>query len=136
MIMNTKNFLKRWHKCVQNRDQKLLHELLAPDAVFHSPIVWTPQEGRAKAEMYLQGAVFVLANDHFQYSREICEGPHTILEFETVVDGITVQGVDMITWNEQGQITDFKVMIRPLKAIQLVHEKMGRLLAMMGNSGK
>lgn len=132
MKMDTRAYTKRWHACLKNRDQKLLHELLAPDAVFHSPIVWTPQEGRPKVEMYLQGAIFVLGNGSFRYVREVFDGPHCVLEFETEVDGITVQGVDMITWNEAGQIVDFKVMIRPLKAIQLVHEKMGRMLTMMG----
>lgn len=130
--MDTRAFADRWHQCIKDRDQKLLFELLAPDAVFHSPIVWTPQEGKPLVGMYLMGAFYVLANESFHYVRELHDDKHSILEFQTVVDGITIEGVDMLTWNESGQIVDFKVMIRPLKAIQLVHQKMAAALQQFG----
>lgn len=129
--MDIKTNVARWHDCLSNRSPKMLHDLLAPDAVFHSPVVWTPQVGRPLVEMYLQGAFLTLLTDDFKYNREVSEGMCSILEFETVVDGITVQGVDMITWNDAGQIADFKVMIRPLKAIQIVQEKMAEMLERM-----
>lgn len=102
--------------------------LLAEDAVFESPVVHTPQAGRAKAAMYLQGAVVVLNNGTFEYLNEWTAPGSAVLEFTAVIDGITINGVDLVWWNEAGLITRFKVMIRPLKAINLVHQKMGAML--------
>jgi hypothetical protein len=124
--------LAAWHRILKNKDVKGLGELLADDAVFHSPVVHTPQEGKAKTTMYLAGAFHVLGNDSFRYVREVVSGRDAVLEFAVEVDGITVNGVDMIRWNEDGRIVDFKVMLRPLKAINLVHQKMGALLEQMG----
>jgi len=124
--------LESWHRVVATRDVSLLADLLADDAVFHSPVVHTPQAGKAKVLMYLTGAVHVLAGPSFRYVREVVAGNDAVLEFVSEVDGITINGVDMIRWNDDGRIVDFKVMIRPLKAIQLVHEKMGALLAARG----
>ncbi len=102
--------------------------MLAEDAVFHSPILFRPQQGRDLVALYLTGALHVIANPSFHYVREVAEGNDAVLEFETEIDGVHVNGVDLITWNEQGLITDFKVMIRPLKAVNVVQQRMAELL--------
>ena len=120
--------IEAWHRLVQSRDPAALSELLADDVVFHSPVVHTPQRGRQLTELYLRAALKVFFNDSFRYVRELVDGNNAVLEFVVEMDGISVNGVDMISWNEQGRIVDFKVMLRPLKAINLIHEKMGRML--------
>jgi len=102
--------------------------LLAEDAVFHSPVVHTPQRGRTLAAAYLSAAFRVFFNPTFRYVREIVGPSDAMLEFETEIDGIVVNGVDLIKWNATGQIVEFKVMLRPLKAINLIHQRMGAML--------
>ncbi len=121
--------IEKWHNIVRTRDASGLGELLADDVVFHSPVVHTPQVGKAITSVYLAAAVQVFGNEGFRYVREIVGESDAVLEFETEIDGIVINGVDMITWNENGQITEFKVMIRPLKAVNLIHQKMGEMLA-------
>ena len=113
---------------MKERDLQALDALLAPDAVFHSPVVHTPQAGRAITKAYLAAALQVLGNDSFRYAREVRQGQDAVLEFELELDGIHFNGVDMIHWNDQGQITEFKVMVRPLKAINLLQQKMAAML--------
>jgi hypothetical protein len=120
-----------WHQCLAQRDVRALHSLLADDVVFHSPVVHTPQVGKALTTGYLAAAFTVLGNDTFRYVREVVGPSDAVLEFEVIVDGLTVNGVDLIRWNTADQITDFKVMVRPLKAIQMVHAMMGEMLAQM-----
>jgi len=120
--------LETWHRLVRARDPSGLDALLAEDAVFHSPVVHTPQRGRKLTAMYLGAAFRVFCNPTFRYVREIVGPADAMLEFETEIDGILVNGVDIIRWNEGGQITDFKVMLRPLKAINLIHQKMAAML--------
>ncbi|QQS31954.1 MAG: nuclear transport factor 2 family protein [Acidobacteriota bacterium] len=120
--------VKSWHIVVRDRDLRALEALLADDVVFYSPVVHTPQAGKQITAMYLTAAMHVIANNSFRYVREVVGESDAVLEFETEVDGITVNGVDMIHWNAAGQITEFKVMIRPLKAINLIHEKMTAML--------
>jgi hypothetical protein len=120
--------LAAWHAVVQQRDMALLSRLLADDVVFHSPVVHTPQHGKAITLMYLQGAMHVLNTPHFHYVREIVGERDALLEFVTQIDGLHVNGVDLIRWNDAGLINDFKVMVRPLKAINALHQKMGELL--------
>jgi hypothetical protein len=121
--------LETWHRLVRANDASGLRELVAEDAVFHSPVVHAPQHGRKLTVMYLSAAFRVFFNPSFRYVREII-GPHdAMLEFETEIDGILVNGVDIITWNDAGKITAFKVMLRPLKGINVIHQKMGELLA-------
>jgi len=120
--------VKAWHQLIQDRNVAGLDDVLADDAVFHSPIVHKPQQGKALTKLYLTGAFHVLSNTDFRYVREVVSGDHAVLEFETEVDGITVNGVDMIQWNAEGKIVDFKVMIRPLKAVHLLHQKMAEML--------
>lgn len=124
------NTLDVWHDIVRNRDADRLDEVLAEDCVFISPIVHTPQEGRALTRFYLTGALNVF-NDSFQYVKEVVAGPYAVLEFTCEVDGITVNGVDIMTFNEAGLIVEFKVMVRPLKAVNLLHAKMKAMLEQM-----
>ncbi len=121
--------LAAWHRIVERRQLSGLDALLADDVVFHSPVVHTPQRGKALTQQYLHAAFHVFFNDSFRYVREVSGADDAVLEFEVSIDGIVVNGVDMLHWNAQGQITEFKVMLRPLKAIQLIHQKMGALLA-------
>ena len=119
-----------WHAYMEGGgDPQALRDLLAEDAVFHSPVVHTPQAGRDKVFAYLHAASHVLGGDDFRYLREIVDRDQAMLEFATTLDGIQINGVDIITWNSDGKISDFKVMVRPLKAINKVWEKMGEMLA-------
>ena len=120
--------LTRWHEVVAARDPRLLAGLLAEDATFHSPIVHRPQEGRDLVTLYLTGAMHVLGNDTFRYVREVVGDSDAVLEFVAEVDGVHINGVDMISWDRANQITDFKVMLRPMRAIELVRDKMAELL--------
>jgi SnoaL-like domain len=123
--MNNISTLTKWHELVANRDVRNLPGLIAEDATFHSPVVHTPQQGRDLTVVYLSAAFHVFFNETFRYVREVTGPRDAVLEFETEIDGIRVNGVDMIRWNDAGQIVDFKVMLRPLKAINLIHQKMG-----------
>lgn len=126
--------MDRWHKVIETRDAALLNDLLSPDAVFESPVVHTPQVGREITARYLLAAFSVLNNDSFHYLGRWDAERSCVLEFATEIDGITINGVDMIHWNEAGQITRFKVMVRPLKAINLLHQKMGAMLMSMSGA--
>ena len=120
--------LAHWHRVVAARDPLLLADLLAEDATFHSPIVHRPQEGRDLVTLYLTGAMHVLGNDTFRYVREVVGDSDAVLEFVAEVDGVHINGVDMISWDRANRITDFKVMLRPMRAIELVRDKMAELL--------
>ena len=120
--------LANWHDLVRSRNPLGLSDLLADEVVSRSPIVHTPQVGRARTTMYLTGALHVLGNDDFTYVREVVDGANAVLEFTTTIDGIEVNGVDMIEFNDDGQIVDFKVMLRPMKGIQIVGQKMVEML--------
>lgn len=126
--------LAGWHELIRTRDPLGLSELLADDVVFRSPIVHTPQEGKARTTMYLTGAMHVIGNDSFRYVREVVDGNNAVLEFMTTIDGIEVNGVDMIEFNDEGQIVDFKVMLRPMKGIQIVGQKMVEMLESLASS--
>lgn len=121
--------IRSWHEIVQTRDARGLNELLDDDVVFYSPVVHTPQVGKAVTAMYLMAALHVFGNGSFRYVREVVDESDAVLEFETDIDGITVNGVDMIKWNDEGRIVEFKVMVRPLKAINLIHQKMATMLS-------
>lgn len=128
--MSTHPGLAAWHAYMADGgDPQALRDLLADDAVFHSPVVHTPQAGRDKVFAYLHAASHVLGGEQFRYLREIVDGDQAMLEFQTELDGILINGVDIIRWNDDGQIADFKVMVRPLKAINKVWERMGEMLA-------
>lgn len=120
--------IAHWHRLVNARDAAGLDALLAEDAVFHSPVVHTPQVGKAITKAYLTAALAVFGNDSFRYRRELFGEHDAMLEFELELDGIAINGVDLIHWNADGRITEFKVMLRPLKAVTLIHEKMAAML--------
>lgn len=121
--------LARWHAYMEDGSSPAtLADLLADDAVFHSPVVHTPQAGKAIVMAYLVAASHVLGTDKFHYVRELVDGDEMMLEFVTELDGVTINGVDIIRFNADGLICDFKVMVRPLKAINKVWEMMAAQL--------
>ncbi|MFT6734323.1 MAG: hypothetical protein ACJAS9_002523 [Polaribacter sp.] len=126
--------IQKWHTVVETKNVSLLDDILADDAKLYSPVVHTVQEGKQITKMYLMGAAMTLGNDSFKYVREVYDSGFALLEFETVLNGILVNGVDMISWNLDNKITDFKVMIRPLKAVNAVHKVMGEALMKMNKS--
>lgn len=130
-MSNTHSHLHKWHKVFDSGNATDLGNILAEDVVFHSPVVWTPQKGKFLTTIYLTAAFEVLVNDSFHYKREVVDGNQTFLEFTTEIDGITVNGIDMIEWNDEGKIIDFKVMVRPLKGMQIIHQKMMEMLERM-----
>lgn len=125
--------LDRWHEMLEARDVSRLDEVLAEDCVFLSPIVHSPQEGRELTKFYLTGA-FNVFNDSFHYIKEVVTAEHAVLEFVCDLDGIVVNGVDIITFDEEGKIVEFKVMIRPLKAVNLLHAKMKAMLEQLSGA--
>ena len=120
--------IETWHRLVREHDASGLNALIAEDAVFWSPVVHTPQRGKALTVGYLRAAFSVFFNPSFRYVRAIVGESDAMLEFETEIDGIQVNGVDIIKWSDAGQIVEFKVMIRPLKAINLIHQRMAAML--------
>jgi hypothetical protein len=120
--------LSIWHELVKSRNAKGLDMLLADDVVFHSPVVHAPQVGKAITIQYLSAAFHVFFNESFKYVREVTGPADAVLEFQVEIDGISVNGVDMLKWDAEGRITEFKVLIRPLKAINLIHQKMAAML--------
>jgi hypothetical protein len=133
--------IERWHACLQGDFASGLDALLADDVVFYSPIVFTPQRGKALTKLYLTAAYGTFGGDgkkkssgsggpipSFRYVRQVLTDPHAILEFETDVGGKHVNGVDIITCADDGRIREFKVMIRPLQAVNLMHERMREML--------
>ncbi len=120
---------ERWHNYMRSHDDAELWAMLHPDAVFESPVVHTPQRGREITYKYLASAGKVLGGKGFAYTGE-WHGPDSmILEFVNEIDGIKINGIDMIRWDADGLITNFKVMVRPLKAVNLLHQLMGAQLA-------
>ena len=136
--------IESWHRIVRERDFDALDTLLDEKVVFHSPVVHTPQEGKAITTLYLKAAFGVLGSStgrdeppespsggKFRYVREVVGENDAVLEFMTEMDGIVVNGVDLIRWNDAGRIVDFKVLIRPLKAVNKVHALMAGMLERM-----
>jgi hypothetical protein len=123
--------IQAWHACLHSRKPADLAGLLHDDVVFHSPVVFTPQRGRAITMAYLGAALQVLGNDSFTYVKEAFGADCAVLEFNTTVDGILIDGVDIITWSAAHQITEFKVMVRPLQAVNKLHALMAAMLEQM-----
>lgn len=121
--------LQGWHDYMAGGDVAGLRDLLHPDAVFESPVVHTPQRGREITFQYLASAAKVLGGEGFRYVGEWRNDTGAVLEFVTEIEGIRINGVDIITFDADGLITHFKVMVRPLKAINLLHGLMARQLA-------
>ncbi len=124
--------IERWHRIALERRQDEIGSVLAEEVVFESPVVHTPQAGKAITQKYLTGALHVLNTEHFRYGDEWFAERSAVLEFYSEIDGITINGVDIIHWNEAGLITRFKVMVRPLKAINILREKMAEYLVSIG----
>lgn len=128
--------IEQWERYLNGDEPNGLDALLADDVVFYSPIVYTPQRGKAITTLYLQAAAQTLPGDGaFHYTKKLLAGDTAVLEFETTVEGKYVNGVDIIRCDATGRIIEFRVMLRPLQAINLVHEQMGALLASMGPAG-
>ena len=136
--------VEKWYEVMKSNDMDKLDELLAEDVVFYSPVVYTPQKGKDITKMYLMAAGGVFgevtkdamcdSNDsksNFKYIKEIIGEKSALLEFETEMDGVYVNGVDVISWNEEGKITEFKVIVRPLQAVNMLHQKMQAMLENM-----
>lgn len=123
----TAKAIENWHRVLEAKDPAGLAEIIADDCTFWSPVVHTGQEGKAKTVMYLTGAFHALG-DEFTYVREVIGEKDAVLEFTAEVDGIHVNGVDMISWNDDDMITDFKVMVRPMKGMMVLKDKMAALL--------
>jgi len=135
-----------WHRCVRGELPGGLDAILDDDVVFLSPIVFTPQRGKDVTKLYLQAAGATIGDgtglgsrpepkeprpSKFRYVKQVVSGNHAVLEFETEMDGKYVNGIDMLTCNDDAKIVEFKVMIRPLQAINLVHAQMQAMLAQM-----
>ncbi len=119
--------LALWHDIMASRDPNRIGEIIADDCVFLSPVVHTPQEGKDITVLYLSAAMHVF-NESFEYIKKIESDPHVVLEFTCEMEGIFVNGIDMMTFNDEGLITEFKVMVRPLKAVNMLHAKMRDML--------
>tara|TARA_X000000368_G_scaffold375682_1_gene328236 strand:- start:1152 stop:1577 length:426 start_codon:yes stop_codon:yes gene_type:complete len=134
--------LEKWHAIMKGGSSNsidLLDDLLDDDVIFYSPVVYTPQKGKDITKLYLTAASGVFSSksseekstnksSKFKYIKEIVHENHACLEFETEMNGIYVNGVDLITWNEKDKITEFKVLVRPLQAVNTLHQMMGEML--------
>ena len=138
------NAVEKWYEVMKSNDMDKLDELLAEEVVFYSPVVYTPQKGKDITKMYLMAAGGVFgegtkdtvsdsnkSQSNFKYIKEIIGEKSALLEFESEMDGIYVNGVDVISWNEEGKITEFKVIVRPLQAVNMLHQKMQTMLESM-----
>jgi len=121
--------LAQWRAIALSHDEAALDALLADDVVFHSPVVFRPQVGKPLTKAYLAAALKVLGNETFRYVGEWVGANSAVLEFVATIDGVEINGADFIAWREARQITEFKVMARPLKAINLLREQMAAKLA-------
>ncbi|POX92289.1 polyketide cyclase [Mycobacterium kansasii] len=121
--------IAQWLEFMEHGKMDILDNLLAADAVFYSPAVFAPQEGRAKVAGYLRAAELMFCDADFRYVAQRFDDRCAVLEFTANLEGVHIEGVDIIHWNDEDKITSFKVLVRPLKAIQVVVPKMGELLA-------
>ncbi len=126
--------LAQWHAFVAGGDAARLDALLADDVVFYSPVVHRPLAGRAITAHYLRAAFAVFGAPGFRYVRQVVGERDAVLEFEVELDGVHVNGVDLLRVDDAGRVIEFKVMLRPLKAVNLIHAKMGALLQGQGQA--
>ena len=120
--------INKWHEVVSTKNYQLLEEILDDNVIFYSPVVFTPQKGKEITKIYLSAAAEVFEGNSFSYVRELIKDNEAALEFKLELDEIKVNGVDLITWNHEKKITEFKVFIRPLQAVNALHQKMGAML--------
>lgn len=123
-----KHPLAPWHQAIKNGDTSILSDILHEEVEFHSPVVWTPQKGKSITLFYLTAAYHVLIPGGFRYRQELVSDRSAVLEFVTEVEGITINGVDMLQWDEEGLLTEIKVMVRPRKAMDKLQELMARMM--------
>ena len=121
--------IERWHQLLHARDADGLDGLIADDCVFQSPAVHTPQVGKELTLRYLRAAMAVLATPDFRYVEQWIGERSAVLEFELTIDGIHINGVDIIHWNDDQRITGFRVMVRPIKGLQTLMPAMAAVLA-------
>jgi hypothetical protein len=122
------NAIKEWHEIVKSGNTENLSSIIDSDCIFYSPVVFTPQKGKELTIKYLSAAALVFGDDSFKYIKEVINEKNACLEFELKLNGIEINGVDLISWNDKNKISEFKVLIRPLKGVQLIHELMGGTL--------
>ncbi len=136
------NAIEKWHDIMKSggiNAKEKLDDLLHDDVIFYSPVVFTPQKGKDITKLYLAAASGVFSTDKktsnsenkqskFKYVKEIVNGNTACLEFETEMNGTYVNGIDLISWDDDNKITEFKVLIRPLQAVNTIHEMMGKML--------
>ena len=137
--------VKIWHQAMKSKDASIWNELLDDDVVFHSPVVFTPQKGKKITMMYLMAATGVFGSadkktgllestqtgSKFQYVNEIVGETSALLEFESEIEGTYINGADLLKWNENNKLTEVKVMVRPLQAVNMLHQKMKAMLESM-----
>ena len=120
--------LQKWHSLIENKTVAQVSSLLTDDVTLFSPVIHTPIQGKKMVSMYLTAAFHTFLNGTFTYDREFTSKNSAVLEFSLNISGIDINGIDMITWNEQGLITEFKVMIRPYKALNMINDQMTAML--------
>ena len=120
--------ISKWHDVVKNRDYNLLTEILHNDVIFYSPVVYSPQRGKDITLKYLAAASEVFNSSNFQYIKEINNKKFASLEFTLTIDDTEINGIDLISWDDAGLITEFKVFIRPLQGVNLIHKLMQQML--------
>ena len=135
--------IDKWHKLIKSNDPDKFDELLDENCTFFSPVVFTPIKGREMTKMYLMAARGVFGESPtkakgeesiskpFKYIKEVIDKNSAVLEFESTIDGIYINGIDLVTWNDKGKITEFKVIVRPLQAVNKLHEQMQNMLEQM-----
>tara|TARA_B100000073_G_scaffold134137_1_gene109889 strand:- start:17591 stop:17986 length:396 start_codon:yes stop_codon:yes gene_type:complete len=127
------NPIIKWHEVVKNRDYNLLESILADDIIFYSPVVYTPQKGKQLALQYLMAASEVFNSSSFKYDKEVIGRSNASLEFSLTLDNTDINGIDLISWDESGKILEFKVFIRPLQGVNMIHKLMQGMLESFKN---
>ena len=123
-----KNPIEQWHEVVKLRDYSLLETILSEDVIFYSPVVYTPQKGKKIALQYLAAASEVFNTNSFRYEKEIVMNRSASLEFSLNINETDINGIDLITWNNDNKINEFKVFIRPLQGVNVIHQLMQSML--------
>jgi len=127
------NPIIKWHEVVNNRDYNLLETIISDDIIFYSPVVYTPQKGKQLALQYLMAASEVFNSSSFQYKKEILNEYNASLEFSLTIDNTDINGIDLISWDKSGKINEFKVFIRPLQGVNIIHKLMQGMLESFKN---
>ena len=122
------NPIKKWHEIIKSGSVDLLSDIISDECIFYSPVVFSPQEGKEITIKYLSAAAMVFGVDSFLYTKELIKENNACLVFVLVIYNLKINGIDLITWNDENKITEFRVFIRPLKGVQIIHEFMGGTL--------